>query len=89
MNLANLLAQLGFGDGQGNTSIMRLLVAGIVASVLVPAVYVAVATKTHLVLTSQDLALIGIALGAKCVQNPACEPFFCTSTSISTSSPIQ
>lgn len=69
MNLTQLLGHFGFGDGQGNTSMMRVIVFGIVAAVLVPAVYIALSTKTYLVLTAQDLSLISIALGAKCVQN--------------------
>lgn len=69
MNLTTLLGHIGLGDGEGNTSLMRVVVLLMILAVLVPAVYIAVYTRSPLTLTNQDLELIGLALGAKCVQN--------------------
>jgi hypothetical protein len=69
MNLASLLDQIGLSDGQGNTSSMRIMLYTVILAILAPAIYIAFVTKTGLTLTSEQLELIGMALGAKCVQN--------------------
>ena len=69
MNLTQLLGHIGLGDGQGNTSIMRVLVALIVLSVLAPAVFAAFHNHANLTLTADNLEVIAGALGFKCVQN--------------------
>ena len=69
MNITNLLSQIGLGDGQGNTSSMRVMLYIIVLAVLIPAVVAALKTGTPVTLTPQQLILIGTAFGGKCVQN--------------------
>lgn len=69
MNLTNMLSSIGLGDGQGNTSLMRVVVLVLVIAVLVPALVAALTAHTNLTLTADNLELIGLALGAKCVQN--------------------
>lgn len=67
--MTNLLNSLGLGDGQGNVSSMRLVMLIVVIAILVPAVYAAIAAKTPLELSASNLEVLGIVLGAKCVQN--------------------
>jgi hypothetical protein len=69
MNLQSLISLLGAGDGEGNTSSMRLVTYAVVLSVLVPAVVCAIESKTGLVITPNNLELLSIVLGAKLVQN--------------------
>ena len=57
------------GDGNGNTSSMRVIVFVLALAIIVPAVIQALQSHTHIVWTMQDLDILGIALGAKLVQN--------------------
>lgn len=69
MNLTQILSHIGLGDGNGNTSSMRVIVFVLALAVIVPAVVQAFQTHHHIVWTAQDLEILGIALGAKLVQN--------------------
>lgn len=69
MNLTNILSSIGLGDGQGNTSITRVVVALIVLAVLLPKIILAIKAGTEPTWTPGDMEMLGIAFGAKLVQN--------------------
>ena len=60
---------LGIGDGEGNTSLMRVIVLLVVLAVLVPKVYCGIKTGTPITFTTTDFEVLGGALGAKLFQN--------------------
>jgi len=57
------------GDGQGNVSLMRVIILIIVVSVIGSKFYNAYLTKTPITFDSQDFELIGGSFVAKLVQN--------------------
>ena len=69
MNLTNILAALGLSDGQGNTSSTRVVVALITLAVLLPKIILAIKSGTSPEWTASDMEMLGIAFGAKLVQN--------------------
>lgn len=68
-NLTNLLASFGLGDGQGNTSITRVILMLITLAVLLPKIILAIKTGVSPEWTATDMEMLGIAFGAKLVQN--------------------
>ena len=69
MNLTSILAALGMGDGQGSTSSTRVVMALIVLAVLAPKIILAIKTGVSPEWTASDMEMLGIAFGAKLVQN--------------------
>lgn len=67
--LTTLAAGIGLGDGAGNISSMRVINLLVVLSVLVPHVVLTLKSGVITPWSEQDLMLLGIALGAKLVQN--------------------
>ncbi len=56
-------------DGEGNTSSMRVLLLLVTLAVIVPKVYIAIKTGVAPVWTGDDMAMIGVAMSGKIVQN--------------------
>ena len=56
-------------DGQGNASTTRIVVLLIVLSILAPKVYLSFKVGAPLTWNADDLTMLGMALGAKLVQN--------------------
>jgi hypothetical protein len=70
MNLKDTIHNLlGVGDGEGNTSLMRIILLLIALTVLVPKVVLALKNGTPVDFSTGDLEVLAIALGAKLVQN--------------------
>ena len=70
MNLKDTIHNLtGVGDGEGNTSLMRVVLLLVVLTVLVPKFVLAIKSGTPVDFNAGDLEVLGIALGAKLVQN--------------------
>ncbi len=64
-----ILSSIGLADSTGEISTMRVITLLVTLAVLIPAVYSAITTKTQLILSTDNLEVLGIVLGAKCVQN--------------------
>lgn len=58
-----------FHDDTGNFSMMRVVTLLIVLAVIVPKVILAIQTKTPVIWSTDDMEMLGAALGAKLVQN--------------------
>jgi hypothetical protein len=56
-------------DNNGDPSTMRVVVLILVMAIVVPKVYVAIATKNPVVFDTTDLEMIGLVLGAKAAQS--------------------
>jgi len=70
MNLKDTIHNLsGVGDGEGNTSLMRVVLLLVVLTVLVPKVALALKNGTPVDFSTGDLEVLALALGAKLVQN--------------------
>lgn len=67
--IQKLIQSIGLGDGEGNTSSMRVIVLLIALAVIVPKVVIAIQTKTPPVWNTDDLMILSAALGGKLVQN--------------------
>jgi hypothetical protein len=65
--MKNILSMLS--DGEGNTSLMRVIVLLIIGSVIASKFYNAWLTKQPVVFDTQDFELVGIAFGSKLIQN--------------------
>ena len=69
MNLTKILAHFGLGDGLGNTSSTRMVMMLIVLAVLSPKIILAIKSGVLPEWTTGDMEMLGIAFGAKLVQN--------------------
>lgn len=67
--MQKLIELIGLGDGEGNTSTMRVVTLLIVLAVLVPKVVIAIQTRTPPDWNPDDLMILGAALGGKLIQN--------------------
>ena len=67
--MIKLLSALGLGDGEGNTSSMRVVFVLVVLAVLAPKIILAIKTSTDPEWSIEDMEMLGIAFGVKLVQN--------------------
>lgn len=67
--LSQLVQSIGLGDGTGQVSSMRIMVMLVLLTVLVPKVVIAIQTSTTPEWSESDMAILGIAFGAKLWQN--------------------
>lgn len=67
--MKNIIQIIGLGDGDGNTSSMRVINLMVVLAILIPKVVIGIKIGTPVAFTQDDMAMIGIVLGAKLVQN--------------------
>ena len=58
-----------FGDGSGSLSMMRLVTLLVILTVLIPKAVISIRTGVAPVFTPADMEIIGLALGAKLLQN--------------------
>jgi Tfp pilus assembly major pilin PilA len=56
-------------DGQGNTSMMRVIGVIIVLAIMIPKVYLAISLKQPVSFDTNDIMMIGAVIGGKLVQN--------------------
>lgn len=67
--IAKLVQSIGLGDGEGNTSTMRVITLLVTLAVIVPKVVISIQTSTPPDWNADDLMILGAALGGKLVQN--------------------
>ena len=67
--IPKLIQLSGLGDGEGNTSSMRVITLLIVLAVILPKVVIAIQTATTPDWNPDDLMILGAALGGKLIQN--------------------
>lgn len=69
MNLTTIMASLGMGDGDGNTSSTRVAFIVLIFAVILPKVILAIKSGTVPQWDEQDAMILSVAFGGKLIQN--------------------